>query len=334
MTLTHEIYEDLFKSILTQEHDTLSKLYKTKNNFPLVFAVTRESQQRKLFFPADKTSIDRIPQCKGISICAVHLYEYSPTQIYCEIAQNRNSEGYMFEVIVESIRKNTDNIASEEKIASAVSTLLLKWKAFFAQEKELIMSPERQQGLYGELLTLQKLIGTFGAIAVSYWTGCDFETHDFYIKGNAMEVKTTSTKAPYKMHISSEYQLDDSDVTGLLFVSFYALRKSKADGETLPKIIDAVRKSVSGNSIQNKKLEVSLEAYGYFDGLEDKYSTGYHIREQHLYKIEQGFPRIIRKDLSYGISGCTYDVLVAACTHHEKKVTMVYDYLKGNSIDD
>jgi predicted AAA+ superfamily ATPase len=99
---------------------------------------------------------------------------------------------------------------------SCLSDTLGKWKKFFALNTEIIMSEQMQEGLYGELLVLQKLIYKFGEEAVSYWSGADKETHDFYINGSAVEVKTTASKSTEKIRISSEHQLNPSDVVGTL----------------------------------------------------------------------------------------------------------------------
>lgn len=330
MTLTHEIYNDLYKAIRDGEHQTLSKLYTTPNGISLIYAVSRNEECRKLFFSFDGGFIETIPQCQGLSINKVHLYEYSQVDYFCEVSQKPGSEGYIFEIIIEDIRKSADGLTGEFKMASLVTNLLLKWRTFFEQEKKLVMSLERQHGLYGELLFLKKMIVFYGPIAVAYWTGCNFETHDFYIKGNAVEVKTTSTKAPYKMHISSEYQLDNSEVSGDLLINFYALRKSSADGETLPDIVSSIRISIDTNLHMRTKLDLNLEAYGYFDGLEDKYTTRYYIREQHVYCVKEGFPRVLKNDLKDGVSGCSYDVLTSSCDAYEISEETEIKKLKGS----
>lgn len=317
MTLTHNIYEDLNTSLKNSSYRTLSKLYTTSKGISLIYAMDKDTEKRLLYFSVDEKAVDNMPQCKGLSIGIVHLYEYSPVDTYCQITQNSGSESYIYEIIVEDIRKNAEELTDEKMMAARVSKLLLKWKSFFARDKTLLLSAERQQGLYGELLFLKQLIELQGSAAVSYWTGCDYETHDFYIKGNAVEIKTTSTKAPYKMHISSEYQLDDAEISGNLLVNFFAIRKSPADGETLPEIVASIRSMLQDNPMMRKKFNTNLEAYGYFDGLEDKYIMGYHIREEHTYCVKQGFPRIIKESLADGISGCTYDLLTSNCTSFE-----------------
>lgn len=330
MTLTHNIYLDLNESLRKGNYQTLSKIYTTPKGISLIYAMDRDTEKRSLYFSANENDTDHMPQCKGLSIGKVRLYEYSPVDYFCQISQGSDDESYIFEVIIEDIRKNVDELSDKNKIAIIISKLLLKWKSFFTQEKSLIMSPERQQGLYGELLFLKQVIGLQGPSAVATWTGCDYETHDFYIKGNAVEVKTTSTKAPYKMHISSEYQLDDSEISGKLLINFFALRKSSADGETLPDLINQIRVVLSDNPLMRRKFDQNLETYGYYDGLEDKYSTGYHVREEHTYRVCDGFPRIIKSDLADGVSGCIYDVLADNCVAYEISNDTKISKMKGS----
>lgn len=316
MTLTHEIYNELKQNIDNVTSSELSKINMTNKNRALIYAVTRDVELEKLYFSIGQEEIDIIPQCKGLGTNKVKLYEYSKTDYFCELYQKDKADTEVFEVIIEDVRKNVNDVSNEVQMLQRVSKVLLKWRTFFTQEKSLVLSSERQQGLYGELLFLKKLISWYGPSCILYWTGADYETHDYYINHNAVEIKTTSTKAPYKMHISSEYQLDDKDVSEGLFVVFFALRKSVSDGETLPEIINSIRKCLTGHNLLETKFNENLQKYGYFDGLEDKYSTGYHVREEMAYSVKSGFPRITKEDLPKGISGCKYDVSVEVCSDY------------------
>ncbi len=329
MTLTH----DLYRRLLTYEvglsnKNSISTVYSGSAGTQLIYARKKDNELRQLYFKAGQADSDDIPSCNGIDVKRVRLEEYSREDYYIELSQRGKEDGEIFEVIVEDIRKRAENDKTGYMIP-AVFEILQKWKKFFAQEHQLLLTTERQQGLYGELLFLRKAIETFGAIAVNYWSGCKYETHDFYIKRNAIEVKTTMTKAPYKVRISSEYQLDQDDVSKNLFLVFYALRKSESDGETLPEIVENVRRLLIGQPLMLQKFSGDLEEYGYFDGLEDKYTTGYLVRDKFLYEVIEGFPRLTRKDLKTGISGCSYDLLVDVCNKFSITENDLIERLKG-----
>jgi hypothetical protein len=178
------------------------------------------------------------------------------------------------------------------------------------------MSKEKQQGLYGELLLLIELIESRGVNAVYCWMGPNAETHDFYINANAIEVKTTSAKAPYYAHINSEYQLDDKDISGDLLLMFYALRSSKADGENLPEIIDRIKTIIGDNSNALSEFQNKLLRYGYFAGHHELYLYRFSLREAALYYVSSDFPRVTKKDLPNGIGSITYMLSISSCSQY------------------
>jgi hypothetical protein len=332
MTLTHKIYDDLLSEAKNERNKKqISQRYELPNKNEIIFAVSNEDEVRHFYFKADLEDTDRIPYCNGIEFNAVRLPEYDANALFCNLAQAEGNESYIFETIIEDIRARLINIKGSD-ITGIVAQTLKKWQDFFAKNKQILMSPERQQGLYGELRFLEELVEKKGTKAVLDWSGCKYETHDFYINGNGVEIKTTSKKAPYKMHISSEYQLDENDVTGDLLVRFYAFRKSESDGERLATIIQRIRNSISGNPHALETFEADLEVYGYFDSVSEKYVNGYVDRETAFFKVEDGFPRIIGKDLATGISNCVYDVLIDECRKHEiSELEAEKKLLKGNA---
>lgn len=329
MTLTHKIYSELHNSVKTTEGEMLSKMYTNLRDLPLIYAVEKSDEKEKLYFSIGQDDVDSVPKFKGLEVSRVRLYEYSKTDFYCELSPRNVADGEMFEVIIEDIRKNTDEVSTNIQMFNRVSNVLLKWRNFFAQEKSLLLSPERQQGLFGELMFLKSLIEWKGISTVNYWMGADYETHDYYINNNAIEVKTTSTKSPYRIHISSEHQLDSDDVRKNLYIAFYALRKSTADGETLPEIIYSIRELLKENCLLLNRFDLNLQKYGYFDGLEKKYSTGYHLREMNYYIVKDKFPRIEKKQLPEGISNCLYYVSIDNCKDYIVESKDIERMVKG-----
>lgn len=310
MTLTHKIYEELF-SASEYEKQQISKRYDVEKQY-LIFAAERTNGIRHLYFGVNQDKLDSIPKCNGIEIGVVQLPEYEVGTYFCDLAQSHGSEAYIFETIVEDIRLKIVEKPHVDAIA-VVSNTLYKWKEFFAKNREILMSPERQQGLYGELRFLEELIMLRGTKAVLCWTGCNYETHDFYVEKDAFEVKTTVSKAPYKMHISSEYQLDTNEVEGSLYVRFYAFRKSEASGEQLAEIVQRIRATLADNPHALSKLNEGLEEYGYFDAVSDRYITGYSDRVEETFLVKEGFPRITPQKIGAGVANCVYDVLVESC---------------------
>lgn len=311
MTLTHNIYEGLLLST-ERNKEQISQRFDLPNQRYLIFA-TSKKQIRHLYFLLNDNDVEFIPKCNGIDISAVYLPEYEVNAVFCDLAQAYGSESYIYETIIEDIRLTLENKINAD-IFTKIVELLTKWKNFFAKNMEILLSSERQQGLYGELRFLEELIYARGTKAVMHWTGCSYETHDFYFDGNACEIKTTITKAPYKMHISSEYQLDDKEIEKSLYVRFYAFRKSDADGDKLCNIINRIRELLKDNPHAKMKFEECLEEYGYFDSVSDYYVSGYSDREKLAFVVNEFFPRLTPGMLSDGLVECKYSVLVDQCS--------------------
>ena len=193
------------------------------------------------------------------------------------------------------------------------------------------MSEIRQQGLYGELLFLNECMNFHGAEAVLHWAGSEDETHDFYFGPNAVEVKTTSVQAPYFASISSEYQLDNGDVPGKLFLRFYAFRKSHSEGEKLPELIAEIRGKLGENLSMMQKFNEKLKKYGYFDEAEDSYTIGYYQRDNYCFAVKDSFPRITKDAVPLGVSDLTYRVSIMSCMPYAQDTQLVLELLKGGS---
>ena len=193
------------------------------------------------------------------------------------------------------------------------------------------MSEERQQGLYGELLFLSECLDSQGSKAVPHWAGSEDETHDFYFGPHAVEVKTTSAQAPYFACISSEYQLDNSDIPGKLFLRFYALRRSQSGGEKLPERIAAIRSRLCEDVSVLQKFDEKLKEYGYFDEAADSYTVGYYQRDLYCFAVDNGFPKITKEAVPMGVADITYRVSIMLCMPYAQDIKSVFEVLKGGA---
>ena len=154
-------------------------------------------------------------------------------------------------------------------VISAIRSLRYRKQSYRNTSYEETANNLLRHPLSHELLFLNECMNFHGAEAVLHWAGSEDETHDFYFGPNAVEVKTTSVQAPYFASISSEYQLDNGDVPGKLFLRFYAFRKSHSEGEKLPELIAEIRGKLGENLSMMQKFNEKLKKYGYFDEAED-----------------------------------------------------------------
>ncbi|MDU2066483.1 MAG: PD-(D/E)XK motif protein [Sporomusaceae bacterium] len=317
MNYTSDIYAEILKVAKENEQgkSRSARRLKMENGAVVIFAVDKRNFSLELYVQIEN-SPDKItfPHWKGIEIGIATLPEYGNNLGKCIfLKQSEQSEDYIFKIIVEDLRVSIEHLRNLKSIVECFSSVLTKWRNFFLIEKDIQLSKERELGLLGELSLLKQLISVYGEAAVSFWSGCNDETHDFYIKGSAIEVKATAQKAPYKANISSEYQLDTQDVLNDLYLQFYVFRKSESDGFTLPKMVHDIELLLVSDTTYLQQFYKKLERYGYLSACAELYQTGYFVREDGLYKVGTDFPRIERSKLETGLSNITYSIIIDMC---------------------
>lgn len=201
-----------------------------------------------------------------------------------------------------------------------------RWSKFFERWGQEGLTQERQRGLFGELEFLEMMLesGLSPIEAVSSWKGCTGGVHDFVRLGRAVEVKTTISKEPRKISVSSERQLDDADLQSLsLFI--LTLHEMDAMAMTLPDAVSRTRQLLEKDTNAASFFEAGLIAAGYVDSDADKYPKCYAIRKREAFGVRNGFPRIVT--ISPGVGDLQYTVTVSACGAHEIAVdAMLYEF--------
>ena len=340
MSSTIKIYQEIIADLKKPENASFSVLNRSillKNKIRIVYIVTAKDMQRiiAVMLPNDckKEPISRFPKWHGIDFAYDHITEYqnpNSENEYIIISQSKDYDSGIFEIVANDITDQLEKISVQSKMLSSLSDTLSKWKKFFSLNSDVIMPEQMQEGLFGELLVLKKLILQFGEDAVLYWSGADKETHDFYVNGSAVEVKTTAAKSTEKIKISSEHQLNPKDVTGALFMYVNMVRKSRTDGENLPTVVSGIAKSLSE---ENKTLFYEkLFQYGYISSCEEKYNIGFYLRSYQVYTVTKDFPNIVPDNLDNGISDVTYSLDLNACTDYITSWDDTVNALKGDTL--
>lgn len=317
MNRTVAIYCELLDELQKGEFNSakyIHRKYICQSKIDMIYSLSVEGHSRALAIPVD--NMDKranFPIWKGIKIDFVMLPEYSKNdQIFIEMEQMPGTEGYIFEIVAEDLRRGLEKKSADKGCSESIYEILKKWKEFFSAGKSPILTKIQAQGLYGELLFLRELILNLGTKSVHMWAG-ENNTHDFYIRRNAVEVKTTSTQAPYFAHINSEYQLDDKDMGGKLYLRMYALRKDNNGGQRLAQIIADIRKILMPDIFSSRLFNEKLQKIGYFDAAEDYYIEGYTVRDIYSFKVTDDFPRITKKDIPIGIYNVEYSLSIDQC---------------------
>ena len=335
MSFTANIYKEIFLDIsagTNQGFPFAMRMVKFDNGIMIAYAVNIATKMRSAFLSvSSEAPKNRFPRWKGVEIEIASLPAYGIETAFVALSQLPNSASDIFEIVIEDLRLQLKAAKTNDESLSVIIKVLTKWRNFFAADKEILLSKERQQGLYGELLFLSECLDSIGIEAVSHWSGSNAETHDFYFGSHAVEVKTTSTQAPYFASISSEYQLDNTDIPGKLFLQFYALRTSYSGGEKLPERIAAIRSRLCDDVSVLYKFNEKLKKYGYLDEVADNYTIGYYQRDIYCFSVMNGFPKITKEALPIGVADLTYRISILLCMPYAKDVKSVFEVLKGGT---
>lgn len=224
----------------------------------------------------------------------------------------------IFSVLCEDLILNISSVTNQIQLFKTLLNRFEKWKSLFDKLNSAGLTPQEQRGLYGELFFLRNFLNSNYDFlkVINSWTGPEKEIRDFQIGNNSLEVKTTHGNNHQKIHISSERQLDLSNIQNL-YLYHISLDVRHHDGESLNQIVDSISELLMTdfsalNSFNNKLLEA-----GYFNHHRDIYKdTGYFIRQDAFYKIEGEFPRIEENEIRRGVGDVKYSILVDNCQNY------------------
>jgi hypothetical protein len=194
------------------------------------------------------------------------------------------------------------------------------------------LGPRELQGLFGELWTLQHLVGPAVGIpaSVAAWTGPDRERRDFLVGETGVEVKTTTTTPPASVRITSELQLDGGPLGALVLV---ALELDTAIGDTGTSVVDLVRAITESAGEELDRFERSLLAYGYHSVHAPSYDVvRFTVRARHAFDVQTGFPRLTVADLPPGIGDVHYELSLGAAAPWQIDDSVLDAVLHNNPI--
>ncbi len=222
----------------------------------------------------------------------------------------------VFTSLAEDIARHVGGQEDEGAAAAAFLRRLQQWQRLLQKHVLEGLSPEEQRGLYGELRFLRDFVLPNRTVAggMACWTGPSAAAKDFQFPINwAAEVKTTLAKQPQMLQISSERQLDDTGLTELYLVHI-AVESQHGGGETLPEIVEQVKSIVAADGAAQALLEDKLMEVGYLNAHASQYhGAGYIWRGTSVYRVTDGFPRIVEQGLHPGIGNVRYSISAAAC---------------------
>jgi hypothetical protein len=285
---------------------------------PLLVALDLNGTRRALLLPVPINAVPARrdwPDCKGLEIFTVVI----AGQPHLGVRLHDRSTADVFGALAEDVAPRVAQSGSPNLAASVLLGRLRRWQKFL-EAGTAGLTPAEHRGLYGELHCLRKhLLAVLGPQAVMGWRAPLATHQDFQYALAAVEVKTTAAKQPQMVRVTSERQLD---TTGIRALFLHAVVVDERDveeavsgpGETLPGLIQYLREILGDESLLAEAFEDALLKAGYLNAHAEKYSNRrFAVRKELTFRIKEGFPAIVERDLPQGTGNVAYDLSLAAC---------------------
>ena len=305
------------------------------NNSPLkVFATYKHPENIcGIAFSCDsklKLSVDSFYNLKELSVQLFLDTSYQPNRLLTiQLFSDANTD--IFAYLCGNLVETIERCDTEAKAIKLVLNRLEKWKTMFSKGVSDGLSITEQQGLYGELMYLHKLVlrGIFSYIdTLKIWVGADKAMRDFQGKDWAVEAKTISINNADQITINGERQLDET-LLDKLYLYHLSVEVSRMNGQTLNEKVDELRSLFSDDKAALNIFNAKLMEAGYFDHHRELYRERcYKIRKESIYVIDDSFPRIKESELRDGVSNTVYSINVSTCAEY-----MVSENTHFNSIE-
>lgn len=204
---------------------------------------------------------------------------------------------------------------------ASVSRVVGRWRRFWGQIPQSLLSVQEQLGLFAELWFLFMWLGNRLPLAqaMARWRGPLGARHDFESPGVSVEVKGTMSARGAVHRIHGITQLEPPEA-GRLWL--FSLQARNEDGATnsLPAIVRHGQQRTASDPAVAAMLEDLLSKAGYSASHEAEYEKlRLRIVAEGLYQVDDRFPRLVRTSFVGGVPGgveaIDYDINLGAFGH-------------------
>jgi len=250
----------------------------------------------------------------------------NPAKSYLLILILNQQHKDIFSVLCEDLINQVTSILDEKVLIKELLNRLAKWQTLFERLGQQGLTSEVQRGLFGELYFLRLFLNnsTDKNYCINSWQVPSNTVQDFHYGTWAVEVKTTHGNNHQKIQVSSERQLDDSVVPNI-FLFHLSLDVRNNHGDTLNDLVEWVETYLRNDVIELNSFRLKLFEVGYFDIHKPIYQdTGYNIRQESIYKVEGGFPRITENEIRNGVGDVKYSIVISDCLSFVRTETELF----------
>jgi hypothetical protein len=236
-----------------------------------------------------KIDKDFIPNCKNWNI------EVLDNQLVMSLKKKEYNDFFRDIINLILTKINLNKINNEESINFFFTNLSSAKNFFDSDAFPKPLSSEKETGLFGELIILNKFINKKYSEedTLDYWTGPS-QKHDFTTPNILLETKTTKHSGKRIIHTSSNDQISPI-FEKPLYLSFVQI-EANPTGKTLKMLVDEIIKKFEKKSdFLVNDFYIKLRQSGYYETHKDTYKDKYVFKDCNFYSVSKTFPHI--KDL-------------------------------------
>ncbi|MBC8321252.1 MAG: PD-(D/E)XK motif protein [Bacteroidetes bacterium] len=300
------------------------------------FGIIRKDRYSKLGFSvgmdlSDKTKLvmlaindpaliqnDQLPKWEGTKIEKRKITD----EKYALVVKLLNEDAVdIFNSLINDIHNRIKGSKDKDEALTLFTDTLFMWYEFFKKFGVKILSQESQRGIFGELYFIKNhLLPVIDPIStLNYWYGHEGSSQDFSFPNGNVEVKTTIRKEHKKVMISSEKQLDNTGLPNL-YLYCITLNLDPNNGESLSDIVTTLREYLIKFPNAVNIFNTYLMNTGYLDEHAEYYNKyKYIFKKEYLFKVAEGFPRII--DPPDGVGSLKYSLVLSACLNNATEIS-------------
>jgi hypothetical protein len=198
--------------------------------------------------------------------------------------------------------------ADDRDVLESLESILDRWRWFWGVVPD-VLTQEQAVGLFGELWFLEFWLPPIDAAVLRAWTGPAGDRHDFKWTAASVEVKATRVRSDgaAKHRISSLDQLEAPEQGQLHLFSLRAT-VDPIGSHSLNASVDRLRATLAARPELLHQFDERLGLLGYNPSHRQHYDTPLRVIAEELYRVDEGFPRLIPDSFPDGVPNGVDDI--------------------------
>jgi hypothetical protein len=230
--------------------------------------------------------------------------------------------GTLFSHLCEDLIESSRQISDKKTAGGFILSRFDRWQRLLRSGNTGLLDESDQKGLLGELLFLQRFaLPIYGNLAaLEGWIGPLAAEQDFRYHDAFFEIKTIGPDA-LRVKISSAEQLDNIDrPLQLVAVIIDQADRTNPGAFCLSGTVEDLEQKLQSDPLASSFFSDRLLSAGYYD--RDEYGMRFfRFNRFRCFDVREGFPRIVRSQLTAAISGVRYELDLQACAPFETLIT-------------